>query len=387
MSTLLLSMQPHILNPKIEFNPFPNLTQTTSESESILKLLKTYSDNLTDLRRQVDSVTQSTIQLLNSSRDSFLSILSEIESKLASISLCPVPSTETLFYLSKTSKILPNLFKNSSKLFQSISELFNFPEKENFPVPSSLSSNLIFYFNQHSGVFNQIDIDSLKSSQSLTYPKFSCSYTSGVDLGLGQFFLHGGSKNYEASSETCIFDLHLNVIKKVPKSNFARSGNVCVQVGSKVFAFGSTYPVSRLCESFDLEMMTWQKISPLPQRTLFMTGSVVGGEVLLSGSGICGILRYCVESDSYWGRSVAGTTAGYKVIVENFLIDYDGIWDVAELEVGECRKYRSEWICCPVSLAISRRFRDKVYFVDCQARLVCFDPCLKTTRIIPYSNI
>ena len=385
MSTLLLSPDPQNIKPGCSIQPPSFLIHNPPESDFFLNQLEKYSLSLKSLRYQVDSLAKETIKVLNSNCNSFLSLISEIESRLESLANCSNPSTEVLFYLSKTMEILPDLSEKSSKLFKTISETFYFPSHENFPIPSNLSKKFSFFFNQHTGNLTQIDIETQESSQKPTYPKFPCSFNAGADLGSGQFFLHGGSKNYEASSESCIFDLYLDQVKPVPRSNYARSGNVCVKKGEKILAFGSSYKVSTLCEAFDLEKFTWAKINSLPQRTLFMTGSVVDGEVLLTGSGICGFWDYSEESDCY--RIVCGAPAGFKVIIDNFLIASDCILEIEDLHLENCRKYRSDWICCPLSLAVIRKFKDKFYFVDCQARLICFDPCLKSTRIIPYLNI
>ena len=385
MSTLLLSLPPQSAKSGRSMHLSSCSIQSPSESDFFLKQLEKYSSSLKSLRWQVDSIAKETIRVLNSSTNSFLSLISEIESRLEALANCSNPSNEVLFYLSKTIELLPDLSEKASTVFKTIFEAFYFPGHENYPIPPNLSKHSLFFFNQHSGSFNQIDIDTQESMQSLTYPRFLCSYTSGADLGFGQFFLHGGSKNYEASSESCIYDLHLDQIKPVPRSNYPRTGNVCVKKEGKILAFGSTYPVSRLCEAFDLKKWAWIKINSLPQKTLFMTGSVFDGEVLLTGSGIGGFWDYSEESDSY--RIVCGAPAGFKVIIENYLIVGDWIWELEDLDLENCKKYRSDWLCCPLSLSVIRKFKEKFYFVDCQSRLICFDPCLKSTRIIPYLNI
>jgi hypothetical protein len=242
--------------------------------------------------------------------------------------------------------------------------------------------DFIISFNQHTGSFERIELESFRCEKEETFKKFKASFSAGTLLGFGQVFLHGGSHKYEASSETCVYDLYLDQVVTLPRSNYPRNGNACVKKDEFVYVFGSTYPVSRNSECFDSKKMAWGKINPLPKKTLFLTGAIVYGNVLVTGAGVNGYWRYDNQLDSY--EITEGYSAGYKVIIDHYLLTSDGVFELEEERVGESLKFKSDWLVSPLSLSMITRYKEKYYFIDCHLNLIRFDPVSKTVAIIKY---
>lgn len=346
-------------------------------------LIQLYQSKLSILKSSISSLSTKLISHLNSHTKDAVHKICQIEEKLSNLSKSP--SDKILFYLTQTLNSLPNFDSNYQKTFEAVSNTFEFKSIENFPVPQDLNSDFLIYFNQHTGQHGKIDLEKFTLSQSLTYPKFECSFNSGCLLKYGLVFLNGGSTNYEARNETCLFDFCLDKVEKLEKSEYLRSGSTCVCKNGKVFAFGSTYPVSKQSEVFDLKAKRWAKISMLPQIMTFCTSSCVNRRIFVSGARCNGIWEYDDEKDSFDWISCE-MTFGYKAICENFIL-INGY--LVEMTMTGSRiiftKYKSDWIASPLEISMCVRKAEYIFFLDTNLKLMRINTQLKAIEAIEYN--
>ena len=373
------------------YHPVFKITdQTTNDLNysEINNLIESYKSQLSSLKKMITSMADCLIAeiSLNSTRalETLIKIEENLISQIRSFTDSSALSKKSYFYLSKSLLQLPNLDSHISKAVSVISETFTFDFLERFPIPSEISKDFIFYFNTKGPSFNKIDLDSKLCKTSPADEKFNCVFSAGCELQNGIFFLHSGSKHYEASSECCIYYVYLDKVEKLPNSNFARNGSACVKKDEKIYVFGSSSPISRSCENFDLAEFTWKKMGNLPKEAPFPTGSLVGQNILITAVGLNGFWVFDEINENYEMVEFE-VSAGYKVICENFLVSNDGLFEIRrERNNWVVDKFQVKWISNP--LAISAGFRKKgyVFFIDSHLRLYRIDPNTKSMIEVRY---
>jgi hypothetical protein len=381
-------------SPRSKKNPYHPIFKITDETrqdlspKEIVSLLDSYKSQLSSLKLLISSMADCLIAQVSLSSMKALETVRKIEETLTEqIKTFTETSTltkKTFFYLSKSLLQLPSLDSHISRAVSQISETFTFDFLEKFPIPNEIHKDFIFYFTTKGPTFHKIDIDSLQCLKSDSTTTFPCVFSSGCELNNGIFFLHGGSKHFEASSETCIYDIYLNKIEKLPNSNFSRNGSTCIKKDEKIFIFGSSNPISRNCERFDLSDFSWKKIGNLPKEAAFPSGSLISGKILLTGVGLNGFWVFDENNENYELIEFE-VSGGYKAICQEFLASNEGLFEIRkERSQWKVDKYPINWISNPLAISLSFRRKGKIYFIDSHLKLFCIDPSSKSLVELRY---
>lgn len=313
-----------------------------------------------------------------------LSTLNDIEKRLISeidsLKNEPELTSRCYFYLSKSFLEMPSLETKISDVISSINEAYSFDFSQKVPIPENLRNEYVTFFNSKSSGYYKIDLDSLKRSSNGIE---TCAFDSGCEIDNGILFLHGGYSHFQPTSEACFFDMYLDKLEPLPHSIYPRKGSACVKKGEKIYVFGSSQPVSKYSESFDLKLLKWSKITQLPQDALNLTGSQVAQNVIVTATGLTGFWVYN-EIDSYEFIDIEAS-AGYKAICDKYLLTNTVMYEIHKGKDWTVHKYPCSWIAAPLSVSIAFKRKGMIYFLDCKEKLYRINPVDKTLLEIRYN--
>lgn len=370
----------------LPFHPIfkPSGERVHSQYKELLVLLDSYKVQVSHLKNLISSMSECLIAQIHLQSANAISTLHDIEkgliSEIDSLKNEPEYASRCYFYLSKSFLEMPSLESRISEMINSINEAYSFEFTKKSPVPENIRKEYVTFFNNKRRVYSKIDLDSLVSTSNDVE---TCAFDSGCEIDNGILFLHGGDSNFKPTSEACFFDMYLDKIEVLPHSKYPRRSSACIKKGEKIYVFGSSHPVSKYCEAFDLKNLTWSKITQLPQDALNLTGSQVSQNLIITATGLTGFWVYN-EIDSYEFIDIEAS-AGYKAICDKYLLTNNVLFEIHKGKDWTAHKYPCNWIAAPLSISIAFKRKGLIYFLDCKEKLYRINPVDRTLLEIRYS--
>jgi len=350
-----------------------------------LTLLDSYKVQVSYLKTLITSMNECLIAQINLQSAQVLSKLHEIEKTLVheieSIKSEPELTSRSYFYLSKSFLEMPSFDSRISDAVNAINESYSFDFLKKFPIPENFRKEFLTFFPGRGSGYNKIDLETLKVS---SVEVESCNFNSGCEIDNGVLFLHGGYKNFDASREACFLDVYLDKFESLPHSNYPRTHSGCVKKGEKIYVFGSSSPNQRFSERFDLNELTWTKITELPQDVTNITASLISQNLALTATGLTGFWVFN-ENDLYEFFNIEAS-AGYKALCGNLLLTNSCIFELCrEGKSWTTHKFPSNWIAAPLGISFAYKRKGFIYFLDCKQKLYRVNPLDKTLIELNYS--
>ena len=377
-------------SPRSKPLPFHPIYKASEERvqrkhQELLTLLESYKVQVSHLKTLITSMNECLIAQINLQSAQVLSKLHDIEKTLVheieSVKSEPDLTSRSYFYLSKSFLEMPLFDSRIADAVNAINESYSFEFLKKFPIPENVRKEFFTFFPGRGSGYSKIDLENLKGN---LVEVECCDFNSGCEIDNGILFLHGGFKNFEPSRETCFLDVYLDKFESLPHSNYSRNNSACVKKGEKIYVFGSSSPNPRFSERFDLNELTWTKITQLPQDVTNITGSLISQNLALTATGLTGYWVFN-ESDLYEFINIEAS-AGYKALCDNLLLTNSCIFELCkDGKSWTAQKFPSNWIAAPLGISFAYKRKGFIYFMDCKQKLYRVNPLDKTLIELHYS--
>lgn len=198
-----------------------------------------------------------------------------------------------------------------------------------------------------------------------------------VKTSSGSFFICGGFCNGRLSTA---YSMNIDKwhYKTLPFSPLPIIDSATVFIHPCIYFFPSNEP---RCLSFNISTKTWSFISANPYNFKNGTGAIYDSNALFTGTQLDFIMKYSPSFNTY-EKSVFRLPQGLKIFCGPYvLVDGRGVFKVEGNE--ECERIGDYSLNCSgyMSSFVAKRDR-KYYFVTLDEKVVCFDTCEVSTKII-----